>query len=138
MIKPTIVLSAITGCLLGNLTACGTVTRYFPDKEQAYQHVKEIPMLNWPTELRTPTASSTVEPATAPEQPVAGSQANNNIPLPADNNPQPPVPANPLPASNTATQTSTGQPTDTATASSPEASRSEEHTSELQSRIRIS
>lgn len=108
-------LLAITGCLLGNLTACGTATTYFPDKEQAYQHVKEIPMLNWPAELRTPKATEPVTPAAPAEpSPVTPQVSNNSSPelasKPSENSAL-------LPTSPAAT---TPQSTDSATATTPE------------------
>lgn len=109
-------LLAITGCLLGNLTACGTAATYFPDKEQAYRHVKEIPMLNWPAELRTPKATVPVTPVAPTEQPLDAPQVSNNsspalVSQPAENSA--------LPATSSAS--AMPQSTDSATASTPEA-----------------
>jgi outer membrane protein assembly factor BamC len=69
MMKSNIVLVAVAGYVLGNLTACSHVANFFPDKEKDYQHTNEIPMLNWPAELRAnpaPTPSATPPTALSP------------------------------------------------------------------------
>jgi outer membrane protein assembly factor BamC len=64
-IKTKVILVAVAGYMLTHLTACGHVTKLFPDKERDYQHTKEIPMLNWPKDLRdNPTPVPSVTPAT--------------------------------------------------------------------------
>jgi outer membrane protein assembly factor BamC len=50
------------------LAGCSYLQSYFPDKERDYQYTTEIPMLNWPTELRNNQfgrASSGVAPPAA-------------------------------------------------------------------------
>lgn len=34
------------------LTGCSYIQSFFPDKERDYQYTTEIPMINWPTDLR--------------------------------------------------------------------------------------
>lgn len=64
-IKTKIILTTVAGYIAVNLTACSHVTKLFPDKERDYQHTKEIPMLNWPKDLRdNPTPVPSVTPAT--------------------------------------------------------------------------
>jgi outer membrane protein assembly factor BamC len=41
------------GCgILSALTGCSYLEDYFPDKEKDYQYTSEIPLLNWPENLR--------------------------------------------------------------------------------------
>ncbi|WP_394751848.1 outer membrane protein assembly factor BamC [Crenothrix sp.] len=69
-IKTKIILITVAGYIAGNLTACSHVTKLFPDKERDYQHTKEIPMLNWPKDLRdNPTPAPKVAPAASSPSP---------------------------------------------------------------------
>jgi outer membrane protein assembly factor BamC len=73
MMKANIILITVASYSLVNLTACGHAAKFFPDKERDYQHVKEIPMLNWPKELRAnfaPEPSPAPQTATIPEPPA--------------------------------------------------------------------
>jgi outer membrane protein assembly factor BamC len=61
------------------LAGCSYLQSYFPDKERDYQYTTEIPMMNWPAELRKNQAadgSSGISPtAVNPEQ--AGTDAGS-------------------------------------------------------------
>jgi outer membrane protein assembly factor BamC len=95
--KANVVLISVAGYILANLTACSSATQFFPDKERDYQHVKEIPMLNWPKELRTPSASRT--PTQTP------------TPAPSSDNTEPaPSVAQPTTQATTATPPDSAQP----------------------------
>jgi outer membrane protein assembly factor BamC len=89
--KSKLILLTVTGYILGNLMACGHATKFFPDKERDYQHTKEIPMLNWPKDLRTSAA-----PAPSPIPNSATPPAISAIPT--------------APAANTAPVLSTDTP----------------------------
>jgi outer membrane protein assembly factor BamC len=49
------------------LAGCSYLESYFPDKEKDYQYTTEIPMINYPAELRK-------------NQPAVGSPSNGNVP----------------------------------------------------------
>lgn len=92
--KPNLVLITLASCILGNLSACGHVTKFFPDKERDYQHTKEIPMLNWPKDLRTspavpapeqisPLSTSVPTPPSSPEAASALESSDKTVPATA-------------------------------------------------------
>ena len=75
------------------LAGCSYLQSYFPDKERDYQYTTEIPMLNWPAELRknqsAGNASEVSPPATNLESGEAGTDTENAMPPPtADKAPE--------------------------------------------------
>lgn len=63
------------------LAGCSYLQSYFPDKERDYQYTTEIPMLNWPAELRknqsAGSASEVAPPATNLESGEVGTDTEN-------------------------------------------------------------
>lgn len=74
--------SLVVVAVLGNLTACGYIKSYFPDKEKDYQFTTEIPPLKLPPDLdknaalSAPAADSSEASAPAPEQTQAAPVAS--------------------------------------------------------------
>ncbi|WAK01358.1 outer membrane protein assembly factor BamC [Methylobacter sp. YRD-M1] len=74
MMKSRLGSLAVVAAVLGNLTACGYIKSYFPDKEKDYQFTTEIPPLKLPPDLdknaalSAPTADSVEASAPASEQ----------------------------------------------------------------------
>lgn len=71
------------------LAGCSYLQSYFPDKERDYQYTTEIPMINYPAELRknqtVGSASEISPPAANLEGGEAGTNANNAATPPFDN-----------------------------------------------------
>ena len=89
------------------LAGCSYVKSLFPDKERDYQYTTEIPMINYPADLRKNQSASSVSELSPPAAPAEGSEASANT----DSSDQPPA------DNNTSSDTA---PTESATA--PEAS----------------
>jgi outer membrane protein assembly factor BamC len=70
------------------LTGCSYVKSLFPDKERDYQYTTEIPMINYPADLRkNQSAASVSETSPPPTAPIEGSETNANT----DSSDQPPA-----------------------------------------------
>jgi outer membrane protein assembly factor BamC len=74
------------------LAGCSYLKNYFPDKERDYQYTTEIPMIDWPAELRKnqPAGNPSIGSASETSAPVAsleGSETGANT----DNSALPPV-----------------------------------------------
>lgn len=100
------------------LAGCSYLQSYFPDKERDYQYTTEIPMLNWPAELRkNPSAGSASEvppPATNLESSEVGTNTENAMPPPtADKAPEAASTTSPDPANTPVTPTSATDEKDT-------------------------
>jgi outer membrane protein assembly factor BamC len=71
------------------LTGCSYLQSYFPDKERDYQYTTEIPMINWPDELRrnqTANGSSGTSPQAAnPEETGSGAESTAEVPPVVEN-----------------------------------------------------
>ena len=72
------------------LAGCSYVKSLFPDKERDYQYTTEIPMINYPADLRKNQSASSVSESSPPAAPAEGSEASANTDSsdqpPADNN----------------------------------------------------
>jgi outer membrane protein assembly factor BamC len=74
MMKSRLGSLVVVAAVLGNVTACGYIKSYFPDKEKDYQFTTEIPPLKLPPDLdknaalSAPVADSVEASAPAPEQ----------------------------------------------------------------------
>ncbi len=75
---------------MGALPACSYVQSLFPDKERDYQYTSEVPLLNWPAELRRNNPAENAEET--PLAPSAGDLEDaavsdtNNVPPPDERN----------------------------------------------------
>ncbi|WP_411725840.1 outer membrane protein assembly factor BamC [Methyloglobulus sp.] len=71
------------------LAGCSYLQSYFPDKERDYQYTTEIPMIDWPAELRknqpTGSTSETSPPAANLEGSETGTDTENAAPPHFDN-----------------------------------------------------
>jgi outer membrane protein assembly factor BamC len=65
------------------LTGCSYLESYFPDKERDYQYTTEIPMLDWPAELRKNQPSGKNEPSASSGNPEAADASEESF-LPKD------------------------------------------------------
>jgi outer membrane protein assembly factor BamC len=96
--------------ITGGLVGCNSVGTYFPDKERDYQRIHEIPMLNWPAELRNQPPTPTPLPtATTPVSTIDTTLPNQTA---APTIPAQPT-ANPTPNPTTATGVAISDPTAT-------------------------
>jgi outer membrane protein assembly factor BamC len=91
------------------LAGCSYVKSLFPDKERDYQYTTEIPMINYPADLRKNQSVGSVSESSPLAAPVEGSETNANI----DSSDQPP-------ANNTSSDTAPAS-----SAAAPEASSTE-------------
>jgi outer membrane protein assembly factor BamC len=82
MMKSRLSSLVVAAAVLGNVTACGYIKSYFPDKEKDYQFTTEIPPLKLPPDLdknaalSAPAADSAEASAPAPEQTQAAPVAS--------------------------------------------------------------
>jgi outer membrane protein assembly factor BamC len=65
------------------LPGCSYLESYFPDKERDYQYTTEIPMLDWPAELRKNQLGATNEPSASKDAPGSASASEESF-LPKD------------------------------------------------------
>jgi outer membrane protein assembly factor BamC len=68
--------------ILVGLSGCSYVQSLFPDKERDYQYTTEIPLINYPAELRknqTEAAGSLASSVDAPAASVTGSNENSSL-----------------------------------------------------------
>lgn len=63
----------VIGYGLANVLGCSYVAGYFPDKEKDYHRTKEIPLLNWPAELRDNATPKLTTPSNALAAPATDS-----------------------------------------------------------------
>lgn len=66
------------------LSGCSYLESYFPDKERDYQYTTEIPMLDWPAELRKNQPENSSQPAEAKSAPETGNSREADSFLPND------------------------------------------------------
>jgi outer membrane protein assembly factor BamC len=69
------------------LAGCSYVKSLFPDKERDYQYTTEIPMINYPADLRKNQSAASVSESSPSAAPVEGSETNANT----DSSDQPPT-----------------------------------------------
>lgn len=72
------------------LSGCSYIQNLFPDKERDYQYTTEIPMINWPAELRRNQSEGRAAIGTDPETPpLSATIESNETGTNADNVDQP-------------------------------------------------
>lgn len=68
----------IIGITAVGLSGCSYVQSLFPDKERDYQYTTEIPLINWPAELRRSQPEGSAAIGNAPEPPPPSTNIESN------------------------------------------------------------